>query len=248
MIRRRPRGTVLASLGALALLGCQTTPKPVPALRPAAGDFRVQVRALCLLPLDSQASLPDEPARLAAFEALLVDRLKRGEYHVVPAEQTVAAYRRATQQLGGAFDPHTGRRDAARYTTVRRQALHQVGTELGCQALLDPTIAVVSAPFSNGFARWDGVDVEVSDAFGAPHGWITALSLWVSILDFDDQEVFFNTGGIQPIFQIEMGVFDDELKPVPEAQLLTDPARNQKAIDVCLEPVLAWLPYIPQGS
>ncbi|MFN8644776.1 MAG: hypothetical protein U0802_25085 [Candidatus Binatia bacterium] len=235
MVHRAARRLALAGLGAVALAGCPKPLPTVPALRSAAGGFQ-DVRTLCLLPLRAQTELPKD--RLRAFEDQLAGTLQRAGYGVVTADQTMAAYKRAVQALGGLFDPHTGQRDPSRYDAVRRQALHALGGEVGCQAILAATIAVVSAPFSEGNAHWDGMSAAVGRKGTGVLGWTAALSLWVSIHNLDDQELLFNTGGIQTIADVESGFWSNEFKALPDSQLLADQAINQYAINVSLGPIL----------
>ena len=222
----------------IVLAGCNTALPPQPALKVPATTFREQVRTFCVMPLRAEFAVQDGEAKLAAIEAQLTAALAGAGYGIVAPAPVVDAYRRALTQLGGYYDPHTGQADPLRSAAVRAQARTAVFSELGCDATLSPTIAVVTAPFQSFDAEWDGVTQRVGGSLGAI-GWTPALSLRVSIRDHTDRELLFCTGGIQTVKQLESGFWEDSFAAVPESELLSGESRLHNAIITCLGPILA---------
>ncbi|MFN8643782.1 MAG: hypothetical protein U0802_19780 [Candidatus Binatia bacterium] len=230
----------LASL-LLLLTGCTSALPVQPALRVPATTFRQQVRSFCVVPLRTEVKLEGGDEKLAAIEAQLTSALAGAGYGIVAPAQVADAYRRALERLGGFYDPHTGQADPLRYGSVREQARAAVLAELGCDATLQPTIAVVTAPFYSSDATWDGATERVGGSIGTM-GWTPALSLRISIRDGTDRELLFCTGGIQTVSRIESGFWEDSFAPVPEAELLRGSGRIHDAIFSCLGPILAPAP------
>lgn len=237
-VRPRWRGSAACALGAALLAGCASSLKQQPALKIPEADFRRRVDVLCVAPLRAHIGLPDGKEKVAAFEELLVSELNGHGMVIVPPDKTMAVYRDTVRKAGGFYDPHTGRRDPTNNIAVRSQALSALHTELGCDALLTPTIALVSTAFANGTAEWDGVKYRVGGGLGTS-GWTAALSLWVWIHDLDHTEIYFGTGGIQPVFELNQQLLGEDFTPVADEQLLGDRVRNVQAISASLWPVLA---------
>lgn len=105
---------------------------------------------------------------------------------------------------------------------------------LGCQALLEPRVLFVVAPWDGGTARWDGNQVGIGGGSGA-YGTIGALSLHLRITDADDREIFYGTGGIQPTGRLNEGWFDSKFEDVDSQTLLRNAEANRKAIDIALK-------------
>jgi hypothetical protein len=85
---------------------------------------------------------------------------------------------------------------------------------------------------------WDGTTQDIGGSYDT-FGYVPALSLWVSIRDLADDELFFCTGGIQVVSSIDSGFWSSEFAAVPSAELLTDERRNAAAVTTCLEPLLS---------
>ena len=231
------RAPHLAALlvAAVALSGCVTGLKEPPALRLPASEFRQRIDTLCLVPVRTQIEFPGHEEKLAFIERDIGDRLRKAGYTVVASSETAAAMKQAATELGGFYDPHTGEQDPARAETVRLKVLAALHQQLGCDATVQPSLAVVSVPFISGRASWDGV----SYPYGAMHqGWTTGLSLWLSIRDLDNQELYFTTGGIETLADLDVGFFGSEFKPVADDRILGDQVRIVQAVNVCLRPLL----------
>lgn len=224
-------------MGATALLaGCVTPLTPYSALRIPAEEFRSRVSTVCVVPVRAEFPLPGGQAKLTELDDVMVSVLKGRSLTAVPPSGTEAVFKRAIEQAGGYYDPHSGWIDEAKYSQVRAQTLQSLKNELGCDALLTATVAVVTAPVKNGTATWDGVAYPVGGGAGT-RGWVKALSLWVTIRDLDDREIYFHTGGIEPLASVEVGFLRDTVKPAAPEALLTDPVRSRQAIEAGLDGV-----------
>ena len=197
-------------------------------------DERVDV--LCVAPLRAPDGLPNAEEGTRGFERDLVAELNGHGMVIVPPDKSTPVYVEAVRTAGGFYDTHTGRRDPATTAAVRTQALRALHDELGCDALLSAEIALVSAPFANGTAEWDGVKYSIGGGLGT-QGWTAALSLWVWVHDLNDTEIYFGTGGIQPIFELNEQLLGDDFTRIADEQILGDRTRNVQAITASLRPI-----------
>lgn len=210
-------------------VGCYSVPKAPPPLRVSRAELGPIAR-LCLLPIESDVE--GEEARVR-FQQLLVRALAARHFATVEPETTRSAFDRLAREQGGYFDVHSGE-PVADYARVAKQVKARVGAELGCQALVQARIAFVIAPWEQATANWDGASVGIGGGVGAL-GTIGALSLHLRILDLDERELFFGTGGIRPTASLDTSLFSSRFETLPEEQLLADAARNRMAIDLALQ-------------
>src|SRR5262249_43529397 len=154
-----------------------------------------------------------DDARRGALEQVLAAELAGGGFTVVGAEKTIAVWKDAAASAGDAFDPHTGIRNPAAYQTMRTPALAALKERLGRDPPGSPAVEIVTAGWSGGTARWDGVTDSASDTFLGGFdqaGTIVALSLRVRMHDTHDTEIYFGTGGIQVAAKLRVGFFRPE--------------------------------------
>jgi hypothetical protein len=81
----------------------------------------------------------------------------------------------------------------------------------------------------------------VSDEFFggfSAHGRVPCLSLWITIKDLDDRELFFGTGGIEVVAKLHSDFFREKFQPVDDDAVLRDAARNRQAIRNALGPAI----------
>jgi hypothetical protein len=219
---------------------CAARPQPDPALRIPEADFRARIHTLCLNPLRATVDLREAKTRLLGFEDLLQERLRAAGFALVSSDQVLETWRRAAADAGGYFDRDSGRRDEAKFDVVKQQALRTLQEQFGCDAILTPTIALVLSSWTNGVAEWDGMQDQLAGGWGA-HGRVPALSLWISMRDLQDNEIYFGTGGIQVTAKLE-GFFVEKFAQVSMDTLLTDRQRNLQAIHASLQPLLGAAP------
>jgi len=186
--------------------GCVVPPRPKPQ-RYSASEFRSRFATLCL----ASPELPNDLAGKNEREDIVMSAVTHGlaarGYEVVPTSEAMPLWDAAVAAEGGIYDPLDGTLDVAKSARARRAALRQMHEKLGCDALVEVTVAVVMAPFAaSGEAHWDGVTYMLPGARGLI-GRTPALSLWIAIVDLDDEEIYFGTGGIQLLGGFGGGAF-----------------------------------------
>lgn len=236
MRARQAGGRLVAAFGSMLLAGCVAQLPQNPALRISNAEFRQRLATLCMVPVRAQLALPDEATKLTRLENDIAYRLTTALFRVIPSTRTAPVMEQAAAAHGGSFDPHTGLRDPLRDREMRLATLAALREELGCDATLTITVAIVSVPFFGGQAQWDGVAYTFG---GTGLGWTTGLSLWMSVRDLSETELMFCTGGIETIVDLDIGFFSEEFVPVADEALLADQGRIRAAIDACLAPLLA---------
>jgi len=190
---------------------------------------------LCLqrpgLPIENASTDP----RTADLEARLTKALRDAGYAIPEPASVNAALERAVEPLPGSVDPHTGRRDAARYA-ARQGAIGQALRELDCDARVLAEVVPVWAFFNNGFVKWDGRNQRVStsgriwlNVLGGVQefGHVRAFSLWLRVLDLEGNEIAFRSAGIESIVQLSAS---NDGSPRPPEQWLTATKRLDSAI------------------
>ena len=70
------------------------------------------------------------------------------------------------------------------------------------------------------------------------HGTISALSLQVALMDSVGEVYYVNNGGIQLLNHVKGMKF----VPVPEYDIFADPARDEKAVEIALRPLVQDTP------
>jgi hypothetical protein len=145
------------------------------------------------------------------------------------------------EQLGGFFDPITGKRDEAKFKTAREHLLREVNAMTKADAILHPSIQLVKAGFGNNEARWHGTSESlITGGFwgaflaGTNNGTSSALSLYVTLEDINGVELYINAGGIQLAAKLSGRTF----VAVPRNELFADEKRNQAAVNVALNPLI----------
>lgn len=210
--------------------GCLGPPPLPPPLRVPMTEFDT-IGTLCLLALESEAPTTPETAR--RLENQIADGLRALGFESVDSEKTVEALTRLGRAAGGYYDVDNGRRDDARYAQLAPKVRRGAGKALGCQALLEPRVVVVSAPWGAGVARWDGNAVGIGGGRSAT-GTIGALSLHLRIADADDRELYYGVGGIEPIARLNETFFESHFEALDAESFLQSEAANRKAIQIAL--------------
>lgn len=162
--------------------------------------------------------------------------LRAAGFEVVGGDLLDEVWNRVLSREDGYFDPHTGWRDEERFQSIRRLALGEVRRELGCDAMMFPGVVVVTATFASGVIEWDGVRETLPGTFNL-QGWVGALSLHVRIVDMADREIYFFTGGIQPLGGFDAGFFKSSYVAPEEEDILADERKRERAVRLALGPL-----------
>ncbi|HEX9445447.1 MAG TPA: hypothetical protein VGA73_15105 [Candidatus Binatia bacterium] len=225
---------------ALALYGCAGATRSNPFKIPQA-EIKGKVKIVALAPINFPTDIDDPDPVKAKFESLITAKLKEGGFTVVPSSEYGALWKQMTEQLGGFFDPMTGKRDEQKFKTVREHTLRELSAKTKADAVLGSAILGFKAAFRLNRASWHGTSEDLVPGgvltavlIGGHNGTVGALSLGVGLSDIHDVDLYMNYGGIQLLSKISRGNFS----PVPRAELFADEERNRKAVDIALDPLL----------
>jgi hypothetical protein len=197
---------------------------------------------LCMYPLSVPLDEKSGAERRAAIERQLVAGLEAAAFEVADPAAVRALWERVHGEVGATIDPVTGERDPARHAEEREKLARGLAEELGCDAQLVASVVIVRALFFSGNASWDGTKQQVSStgrqllnalAGAVESGWVNAFSLWLRVLDLNDDEIAFRSAGIETPMQLAVKK-DEDL--VPEDRWLLDAARIDAAILSALGP------------
>lgn len=222
----------------LWLQGCSQVAPPYDPFKIPKSEFFAKTKVVALAPLALAVS-PDNPdATREHFESLLDQKLRAIGFTVIPSREYRATWERLSKQIGGIFDPITGKRDEQKIKAVRGYLLEELRTKHQADALLHPIVQVVEAKFQAGHARWHGATEPVIpegfwNAFlmGDSQGTTSALSLYVTIEDTNGTDIFIQAGGIQLLAKVTSV---RRFTPIPQSQLLANADRNKAAVELAL--------------
>lgn len=236
---------------AVALIGagCATGPPPYNPFKVAQDEIYAKAKTVALAPVLVPVDIADpEPVR-AKFESILEAKLREAGFLVVPPKEAGGIWKQMTEQVGGIFDPLTGKRDEARFKTVREHTLRELRTKFKADAVLHPSIVPVRAKWEGMTASWDGTEESIR-SLGAviiealPYallgigvtreGTVGALSLGVVIEDIHGVDMYINRGGIQLLAKFSGGNFVG----VPRHELFANEERNVAAVNIALGPLV----------
>ncbi|MBM3303377.1 MAG: hypothetical protein FJY85_25950, partial [Deltaproteobacteria bacterium] len=156
---------------------------------------------------------------------------------VLPSMEFGAIWDRFIDQVGGIFDPITGKADEAKIKIVRDHTRREMTNRFKADAVLHPSVQVVGAHVKGFRASWDGTAEEiVSDGWyrGFEQGTTQALSLIVLIEDVNGADLYAHRGGIQLISKTVRGRFVN----IAASQILTREDQIVNAVNIVLNPFL----------
>lgn len=223
-----------AVLSLFMLPGCMAQPR----LTMPVDQVRASIHTVCVGSIVSELQFEGKAERLAAFEVILVEEALRSGWTVVEPARFVALAREVETAGGGSFDPVTGEKDVAKARSLSAEVRGKAREKLGCDGFLYPSLAMVRASWADGVAVWDGIRQSMGGGWNA-YGYLPALSLWLRLKDFDDREVFFGTGGVQVLSNLQStGFFQQDFVTISEQSVLADPAHMHAAAVAALAPFL----------
>lgn len=227
----------------LIQLGCATT-----VYNPFKIDqdkFFSKTTTVALLPITLPEGVEDPEPVKAKFESLIEAKLHEAGLSIVKSKETDAVWNQMKEQMGGFFDPITGKIDEEKKKSAKEHARRELNMKFNADAVLIPSIQIVNAQFDGGWAKWNGVQESIAlgspwslSAFlgmtGAYSGTVGALSLVVFMEDIDGVEMYFNAGGIQVLQKLSFGKFVS----VPENEFFVNEERNSSAVNIALGPLV----------
>jgi hypothetical protein len=221
-------GALLSS----ALSGCFAAAQP--RLRVDPGGFHASVETICLQPLQSELPFQDEKEVRTGIAQMIETELAQAGIAVVHEERTTPIWEESVADHGGLYDRYTGRPQRATLELVRETFRKRLRDQLGCDALLQPSAAFVMATF-NDSASWDGASAPVASGY---MGTMPAVSLWISILDMEGEEIYFGSGGVQVLGKVTPGFWSAEFEELPAAVVLGFRDRNAQAVEAALSTIV----------
>jgi hypothetical protein len=221
--------------------GCATT-TPYNPFKIARSDIQTKVKSIALAPIQIGTDVENPAAVKAKIERLIAAKLQAGGFKVIESEEYARSWNQAVEKLGAVYDPASGKRDEKKFNDVLEYAVRDVREKTKADALLFSAIVTVNADFYSNTADWHGITDYVRPegvwaTFSGPQarGTIAALSFWVQLIDFKGTEMYANFGGVQVISKLYPGV---KFVDVPRQEILADEARNIRAVNIALNPLL----------
>ena len=120
-MRKRWRMIYLGALAAL-LAGCATPSAPYNPYRRSPADLHSQVRTVAVAPVKIFCCVEDPPAVREKFARWTEAQLREAGFVVVDTAVYEEVWRRIGEEMGGFFDPVTGKFAATGSTTTGRVA------------------------------------------------------------------------------------------------------------------------------
>jgi hypothetical protein len=231
------------------LCGCAATPyDPFVVSR---SEIYEKVGTVAMLPV--QCPEFDRKAEACArYETLITERLEAAGFEVISSKESADITNAIVEQLGGIFDPVTGKVSESKQQAVSDHLVKEMNAKFEFDAFVAPSFDVVAAPWTGNYANWDGAtDVTTGKTgfwagFGNSNmsGTIPAMSLIVVLKDKTDTGNFYvGRGGVQLIARYGES-FASGFREISKSEWFVDPARDVAAVDAALsklvnEPVAA---------
>jgi len=217
---------------AFAMGGCATTPTYNPFQVPR-NDFYLKTKTIAMSPLIVPDWVGSSEATRSKMEDRIKTQLEEAGFKIIPRDKFGEIWDRLLDQMGGYFDPLTGKMDKEKLDTIRSYVRREMSLKYGADAFLHPRIQVVGAKVEGFNAFWDGTmdSIIYKDWHEVYQGVTSALSLAIIVEDANGVKLYINRGGIQVASKIYRGKFVS----VPASELLADEGRNMGAVYIALK-------------
>jgi hypothetical protein len=223
---------------------------------PPPATVKAQLKTVVLLPVDVPSGVPRREDVVRRLEEAISARFTNAGITVIPAATTRALEQKLMLALGGLYDPRTGDMDKVRADTFDEHYFSEIRRSYPADAWVHASVVLRMAPAGGVWMQWDGVRESAigsannaADILHAPTvtGSLPAVSLAVVVARPDRQPLYARYGGLQPLqyfaeasaaksmFGLPQQI---DMVPTDEAALLSDPAREQRAIAIALDPLL----------
>jgi hypothetical protein len=238
----RKNVSIIGIIVILLVAGCATTPKYTP-FKVTKEEFYAKTKTIALAPLEIPEGMPDPEPVIATYESLLEAKLKEAGFLVLSSGVFDDIFKQMTEQVGGFFDPMTGKINEAKYKTVQKCTCEELGIKCNADVILFPSIQVFFVDWTGGAARWHGTSEPISSSGQlfleslvgiSRSGNVSALSLTVNFQDLNGGVQYMNYGGIQLMNKLSGGKFVQ----VPREKLFADEERNTNSVNIALGPLL----------
>lgn len=239
-------------LAAAAMLACGTAQSVE---LPAPQTVRAQVKTVAIMPVKVPTDVPNRTQAEQRIENAIETKLAAAGITVIPATEMRALQEKVRGALGGYFDPHTGDIDEQRAKAFDEHVDSEFRRLHPADAWLYARVEPKRAPAQGPWVAWDGVQESTigaesfgKRAFGSPAvtGSLGAISLHVGLLTPTGDVLYHHYGALQLLEYYEQssgasmfGMHEHiGYVPVSHDAILADPAREERAIALALDPLL----------
>jgi hypothetical protein len=198
-------------------------------------QIKQQVLTVALKPVDATGHPLDSLVK-ARYEKQLSARLAQLGFRVIAPSTYVRAAEAAAAEVGGIYDPITGKPAPDKAKAAQEVLARQLRATHAVDAIVSAQFTRVAASYDlQGAAAWDGTSQSV---FATPAGWNgkpytgtqSALSLLVRVEDISGQHLYSKRGGIELSALFMNGAFER----VPPDKMLLDESKIAHAVEVAL--------------
>lgn len=234
--------------------GCGRPPEIYNPFRVPRQEFYPQLGRIAIVPMKFDLEISHYDEIMTVFDSLIAYELREDELEIVivPTEKSDSLRGVFMKEIGGFFDPYTGKLDKEKAKKWRRMLIREMEEKYNVNAVMFSSIRKVTAHFSADRARWDGASEGIGkDKFlkfimGMSHsGSIPALSLVVELRQVNDSLLYLNAGGIQVLRKIGSNSRSEQ---IPSEEILTDFDQIQDAVHYALNPLLGIVKRMRPGS
>jgi hypothetical protein len=214
------------------------------------------IHTIVLGPLLTNGFTP--PVEVAArYRSLVHERLVKLGWDVVDSDQLNSAFGAAIKQVGGLYDPMTGKVDPDRLRTLTQAAIKALSLAAPPDGIAIVALVKTSAVQKFGNVDWDGAQqsaltlgpaINRGTLFGgtengsAGEGGISALSLQIMLRDTSGTVLYDARGGIQLLQQLSLKSersgrttnFLQDYTNLAPSELFKNPDRDFHAVDVAM--------------
>ena len=246
----RMRCAALAAPLALGLGGLATAADTAePGFKKPRAELVAAVRTIGLLPVDVTESVPNTDAVAERYESLIGAQLEQAGFQLVKPAAMREIRERLKKTLGGLYDPMTGRELPGKVKAFQEYSRSEYLMSHKVDATLWVGIIVRRARISGASADWDGVSETatghsgvggfLTDTFSgnAFSGVLPALSVGIVLTDTHDERLYERAGGLQLLEYLRRDGSDYAQPRVDPRALMTDPARDARALAIALDPL-----------
>lgn len=240
------RTALVILLALFANVSIAKSKEEAPAVNRAA--IHAAIKTVGMMPIRVPGYLPDVDGLARRYEAEVQARLKAAGFEVVGPDAMREINARLAKSMGGLYDPMTGEPSEekveahAKFARTEYLSLHKV------DGFLEMAIVQRVARSYGMTANWDGVKERVTGqsgfksvmsraAAGLGDGTVPALSFVAVLEDRDGKALYSGIGGLQLMSYIRMNWQVPRHVDVDPKYLLTDPARDTRALAIVLDPL-----------
>lgn len=227
------KGRLLIGLILIVLAGCATAPAYNPYLVPKS-QVQSQVKSIALSPVRFPPVVEKAQGAKEKIELLITAKLTQAGYSVVPSKEFGGVWDRFVEQVGGIFDPVTGKADEGKIKVVREHTRREMTNRFKINAFLYPTVQVIGVPLKGSRAVWDGISESImADGWyrSFEGGATQALSLRILLEDENGVDLYLKRGGIQLIAKTVKGRFVN----IQASEILASEEKIAGAIHIALK-------------